>query len=84
MNCVIEKPPKMSAPGQYLGYGLQPIRFCQQLLSVEDGAAVSLEFLDDVAVHWSDGQVTLEQCKHSTGAVGLTDKSVDLWKTFAN
>jgi hypothetical protein len=81
---VIGKTLKTSASGPYLGFALQPLRFCLQLLQVEDGAKVSLELLDDVAVHAIGGQTVLEQCKSITGRGGLTDKSVELWKTFAN
>lgn len=81
---VVTKPLKTAAAGPYLGYTLQPVRFCLQLLQVEDGAGVSLEYLDDVALHGASGALTLEQCKSFSGNGGLTDKSVDLWKTFAN
>jgi len=46
---------KHSAPGQYLGFALQPVRMCFYLLSSQNGATVSLEHLDDVAVHFPDG-----------------------------
>jgi hypothetical protein len=34
-----------TAPGQYLGYALQPVRLCYHLLSCPSGASVSLEAL---------------------------------------
>ena len=40
---------------------LQPVRFCFHLLNSPKGANVSLEHLDDVAVHYADGSLMLEQ-----------------------
>ncbi len=76
--------PKSSAPGQYLGYALQPVRFCYHLLLVPDGYSVSLEHLDDVAVHATDGTLLLEQTKSALTGNPLADRSVELWKTLAN
>ncbi|HHV7519240.1 TPA: ABC-three component system protein [Burkholderia orbicola] len=75
---------KHSAPGPYLGFALQPVRLCYHLLSAPTDASVSLEMLDDVAVHYSDGSVLLEQCKSALSHNALSDWSEDLWKTIAN
>ncbi|QYD68280.1 hypothetical protein KZJ38_18785 [Paraburkholderia edwinii] len=75
---------KHSAPGPYLGFALQPVRLCYYLLSSPADSSVSLEFLDDVAVHYSDGNVLLEQCKSALSHNALSDWSEDLWKTIAN
>lgn len=75
---------KHSAPGPYLGFALQPVRLCFYLLSSPADASVSLEHLDDVAVHYADGTVLLEQCKSSLSHNALSDWSGDLWKTVAN
>lgn len=80
----IEKPPKTSVPGQYLGFDLQKVRFGLHLLTAAKGDRVSLEYLDDVAVHHASSAFTLEQSKSSISGKGLTDKAVDLWKTFGN
>lgn len=76
--------PKSSVPGQYLGYGLQPIRLCHYLLQVPPGSFVSLEDLDDIAVHYPGGEVLLEQTKSATVKNPIADKSIELWKAFAN
>lgn len=55
----LEKPLKTAAAGQYLGYSLQQLRLCHHLLKAPDGDTVSLEYLDDVAVHRSDGTFLL-------------------------
>lgn len=75
---------KSSAAGQYLGYSLQPVRLCHHLFKVPDGDYVSLEHLDDVAVHRADGTILLEQCKSALSGNPAQDRSKDLWKAFAN
>src|SRR6185312_349079 len=76
-------PAKHAAPGQYLGYALQPVRLCYHLLSCQKGAEVSLEYLDDIAVH-SGGSVLLEQCKSALSHNPISNWADDLWKAFAN
>lgn len=83
MNIAI-KPPKHAAPGQYLGFALQPVRLCFHLLSCEPSAKVSLEHLDDVAIHHADGGHSLEQTKSATKTNPVSDFADDLWKTIAN
>lgn len=75
---------KHSAPGPYLGFALQPVRLCYHLLSAPLDSSVSLEMLDDVAVHYGDGTLLLEQCKSALTHNALSDWSEDLWKTLAN
>lgn len=75
---------KHSAPGPYLGFALQPVRLCYHLLSSPQDSSVSLELLDDVAVHYADGTLLLEQCKSSLSHNALSDWSEDLWKALAN
>ncbi|MBV6690548.1 ABC-three component system protein [Serratia quinivorans] len=75
---------KSSAPGQYLGFALQPVRLCYYLLNSPDDANVSLEYYDDVAVHYADGRVLLEQTKSALTHNPLSDWSEDFWKTVSN
>lgn len=75
---------KSVAPGQYLGYGLQPVRLCHHLLHADAGCSVSLEFIEDIAIHWPDGRLLLEQAKSALSGNPLADSSVELWKAFAN
>jgi hypothetical protein len=75
---------KHTAQGPYLGFALQPVRLCTHLLKCSDGAQVSLELLDDVAVHAADGSVEVEQIKSATRQNPIADWSDELWKTFAN
>ena len=78
------KPAKHSAPGQYLGFALQPVRAFYHLLTAEKGAKVSLEFLDDVAVHYADGTLCLEQTKSALKQNPISDWANDLWKALDN
>lgn len=80
----IERPSKTAAPGQYLGYSLQQVRLCHHLLRAPDGHSVSLEYLDDVALHRADGSLLLEQCKSALTGNPISDRSEDLWKSLAN
>lgn len=75
---------KHAAAGPYLGFALQPVRLCYYLLSSPRDASVSLEYLDDVAVHHADGTLLLEQCKSALAHNPISDWSDDLWKTVAN
>lgn len=81
---VAVKPSKHSAPGQYLGFALQPVRLCYHLLTCEKGASVSLEHHDDVAIHHADGTLTLEQTKSALKQNPMSDWASDLWKAVAN
>jgi hypothetical protein len=53
-------------------------------LTCPPGAKVSLEHLDDVAIHYTDGSVALEQVKSALKRNPLTDSAEDLWNTIAN
>lgn len=75
---------KHAAAGPYLGFALQPVRLCYHLLSSPRDSTVSLEYLDDVAVHYADGTVLLEQCKSALTHNPISNWSDDLWKTIAN
>jgi hypothetical protein len=78
------KPAKHSAPGPYLGFALQPVRAFHHLLTCPRGAKVSLELQDDVAVHYSDGSLCLEQTKSALRQNPISDWAPDLWKAFHN
>jgi hypothetical protein len=73
-----------AAPGPYLGFALQPLRLCYHLLTCPKGAQVSLEYLDDVAIHNPDNTFILEQTKSALKQNPLSDWAVDLWKTLSN
>lgn len=78
------RPAKHSAPGQYLGFALQPVRVFYHLLIAPKGAKVSLEYKDDVAVHHADGKLVLEQTKSALRQNPVSDWAYDLWKAFEN
>lgn len=83
---LLEEQPKLktSVPGQYLGYGVQSVRLCFCLLTEPTGTKVSLEYLDDVAIHYSSGNVVLEQSKSALSGNPASDRSVELWKALSN
>ena len=83
MNAEI-KPTKHSAPGQYLGFALQPVRAFFHLLTAPKGAQVALELQDDVSIHYADGSVCLEQTKSALKQNPISDWDEDLWKAFDN
>ncbi|MCP3396178.1 ABC-three component system protein [Bradyrhizobium sp. CCGB20] len=83
MNVAV-KAAKHAAPGPYLGFALQPVRLCYHLLTCPGEAQVSLELLDDVAVHYADRTLALEQTKSALKQNPLSDWAADLWKAIAN
>lgn len=78
------KPTKHSAPGQYLGFALQPVRAFFHLLTAPKGVKVALELQDDVSIHYADGSRLLEQTKSALKQNPISDWAEDLWKTFEN
>ncbi len=76
--------PKHTAAGPYLGYALQPVRLCHHLLHSDPDASVSLEYIDDVAIHLPNGDVVREQDKSAISRKNpLSDWAEDLWNTIA-
>jgi len=76
---------KHSAYGQALGYIYQFDRATYRLLSSGISVvAVGIEHVDDVSVHFEDGQTIREQDKLTTVAKysPLSDNSIALWKTL--
>jgi hypothetical protein len=55
-----------------------------QLLAAVPGAWVSIEVLEDVAVESPDGDVEAIQTKSGLDTNPISNRSVDLWKTFRN
>jgi hypothetical protein len=83
-TALIKTASKSAAPGQYLCYGLQDVRLCHHLLKSPLGCLVSLELIDDTAIHRPDGTVLLEQAKSALSGNPVSDGSVEIWKCFAN
>lgn len=75
---------KGSAPGPYLGYGLQPVRLFYHLLTCSPDALVGLEHVDDVSVHYNGKVLIAEQSKSALSQNPVSNWAPDLWKTFAN
>ena len=73
-----------NAPGQLLGYSLQFPRALLRLLEISPGGAVGIEINGDVSVFFPEGIILSEEDKSSMLGNPLTDRSVNLWKTFYN
>ncbi len=73
-----------AAPGQYLGYSLQPTLLAMRLRQAPEGSACSLEVFDDVAEHADDGTVHLTQSKSTLTGNPVSDRAESLWKTLYN
>ncbi len=75
---------KSNAAGQLLGYSLQFPRALFHLLTCSPGDCISIEVIGDVATQKADNSLITEEDKSSITANSVTNKSVDLWKTFYN
>lgn len=72
-----------SVPGAFYGYSIQITRVVAHFLRAEQGQAVSIEHLDDVATHADTGDL-VEQDKSGLAHNPVTDRSPELWKCLAN
>ncbi|MCK4652118.1 MAG: hypothetical protein KAT13_03410 [Methanosarcinales archaeon] len=84
VNMKVIQKTRSQVPGQYLGYSLQATRFLVKLLEAEPGWTVSLEVFGDVGVETADGHQLAGEVKSTHGGNPVSDRSVDLWKTFSN
>ena len=55
-----------------------------RLLEAEPGWTVSLEVFEDVGVETAEGKRVAEQVKSTYKGNPISDRAVDLWKTFSN
>ena len=68
---------KGSAPGQYLGFALQPVRLFYHLLKCDPEDQVGLEHVDDVSVHTNHGVRVAEQCKSALSRNPVSNWAVE-------
>lgn len=73
-----------SVPGQALGFSLQHTKMAGLLASLESGATVEYEGMDDLTVYHPTGEIELWQIKSALASNPQADRSVELWKTLAN
>jgi hypothetical protein len=71
-------------PGQLFGYSLQPIRLLCLALDATAGTILSLEVFEDVGTVDGAGNALASQTKSALETNPVSDRSVDLWKTFSN
>lgn len=75
---------KSNAPGQLLGFSLQFPRTLYHLLRSSPKDVVCIEVFGDVATYKPSGELRTEEDKSSIVSNPITNKSIDLWKTFSN
>lgn len=73
-----------NAPGQLLGFSIQFPRALWHLLRCEAEDNVCLEVFGDVGVVKENGLKLSEEDKSSQNGNPVSDRSIDLWKTFFN
>lgn len=71
-------------PGQLFGYSLQAIRLLHLALDAPSGTVLSLEVFEDVGAVDDCGNAVASQTKSGLQTNPVSDRSVDLWKTFSN
>lgn len=71
-------------PGQLFGYSLQAIRLLSLALDATPGTTLSLEVFEDVGTVDGTGKALASQTKSALETNPVSDRAVDLWKTFSN
>ena len=71
-------------PGQLFGYSLQAIRLLSLTLDAAPGTTLSLEVFEDVGAVDDTGKALASQTKSGLETNPVSDRAVDLWKTFSN
>jgi hypothetical protein len=71
-------------PSQYYGYSLQCTHCVYVLLDAPPGSNVSVEVLEDVAIEEGSGEINAMQLKSALKTNPISNRSVELWKTFGN
>ena len=84
LPCMPKRKASPHVPEQFRGFSLQPTRMALLLLKAPEGSFVSLEKLDDVALETADGNTLAVQTKDTESTNPVSDRSPQMWKTFAN
>jgi hypothetical protein len=71
-------------PGQLFGYSLQAIRLLNLALDAAPGTTLSLEVFEDVGAVDDTGKALASQTKSGLETNPVSDRAVDLWKTFSH
>lgn len=80
---------KIAADKTSLGFEFQDFVYIEKLIELKPGQALGFELHDDIHVETTaeDGSIDdllLIQVKHSVNDDNITDRDIDLWKTFHN
>lgn len=79
----------VAADKSSLGFDYQDLVYIEKLIALEEGQVLGLELHDDIHMETADGNGSIKdlhliQVKHSTEGGNITDRDIDLWKTFYN
>lgn len=79
----------VAADKSSLGFDYQDLVYIEKLIALEKGQILGLELHDDIHMETADGDGSIKdlhliQVKHSTEGGNITDRDIDLWKTFYN
>ncbi|MDA3453975.1 MULTISPECIES: hypothetical protein [Acinetobacter] len=80
---------KVAADKQSLGFEFQDFVFIEKLIELRPEQSLGLEVYDDIHVTTNDDngvakELLLIQVKHSIDASNISDRDIDIWKTFYN
>lgn len=79
---------KVAADKNSLGFEFQDFVYIEKLIELRQGQSLCLELYDDIHVETlgveGDKELLLIQVKHSIGSGNISDRDIDLWKTFDN
>ncbi|EPL5426452.1 hypothetical protein LLI34_004018, partial [Acinetobacter baumannii] len=80
---------KVAADKQSLGFEFQDFVYIEKLIELKPTQSLGLEVYDDIHVTTNDEngdtkELLLIQVKHSIDASNISDRDIDIWKTFYN
>lgn len=80
---------KIAADKTSLGFEFQDFVYIEKLIELKPGQTLGLELHDDIHVETAAEDASIEalllvQVKHSVNPGNITDRDIDLWKTFHN
>ncbi|WP_151687665.1 hypothetical protein [Acinetobacter nosocomialis] len=80
---------KIAADKQSLGFEFQDFVYIEKLIELRPEQSLGLEVYDDIHVTTNDEngdakELLLIQVKHSIDASNISDRDIDIWKTFYN
>jgi hypothetical protein len=85
MDKLKEKVKNTHVPDKVYSYTLQVNHMLYELIDAGEGDVISIEALDDIALHKIDGSIEVQQVKSVLSKNNpVSDRARDFWKTFYN